>query len=423
MDGRVVGVNDLEPGMVLAQDVKTSNGRLLVAAGNEVMDRHKAIFKQWQVTDVLVVGKDGSHRPHRPLPKSVVLKAHKMNRVRFCRCDLSKDGEDNFAVRAIYKRSTLRIAKLILRNEVSKIVPNLSEISRVDATKITLSPPKSSMLVDGNVKLGTMPDIFTQINDAVNRPNTSADDIANIVRKDVALSARLLKIVNSPFFALQSKIDTIGRAVTVIGTHQLAQLAIGISVVNMFSHIPKGIGVDMYRFWQHSLAVGIASKILATHAGMPRAAERLFICGLLHDLGRIVMYTYAPKEMLFCLHRAAKSRVSLRFVESKVFGYNHCHVAARLFRKWRLPDSIEMCAKWHDSPDGAKYNKDVCVVHVANAFVNAMGYGTSGEIFIPGIDGKAWDMLGVNEAVMDSLAETLDYQMEDIMKMMVVNDD
>lgn len=421
MSGRIVRINDVEPGMVLARDVKTGKGRLLVAAGNEVLERHKTIFKQWQISDVCIVDGIAEVRRKAPVPRDILLKAHKVNRVRFCQCDLSKGRDDNRATRSVYRKSTLRLADLIIRKEMNKIVPNLKDLKTIDPKKINISPPPSKRLIDSDVKLSTIPDIFAQIIDAVNAPNTSAVDIAAIVKRDVALCAKLLRIVNSPFFAMQTKIDTISRAVAVVGTRQLGQLALGLSVVEMFNSIPKGVGIDMYRFWQHSLAVGIASRILATQAKMPRSAERLFICGLLHDLGRIVMYTYAPNEMLYCLYLATKGRKSLRTVESGVFGYNHCHVAGQLFKKWKLPEAAEMCARWHDTPEKSKYMKEVCIVHIANSFANSMGYGTSGEVFIPPVDEKAWEVLGIGEGALDTLAETLDYQMEDITRMLIGN--
>jgi HD-like signal output (HDOD) protein len=129
--------------------------------------------------------------------------------------------------------------------------------------------------------------IFTRIDEAVNNPRSSLADIGRIISEDSSLTARLLKIVNSAFYSFPSKIETISRAVTVVGTQQLRDLALATSVMKLFQGIPPDL-ISMEAFWKHSIACGVAARV----RGSKREAniERFFVAGILHDIGRLILH-------------------------------------------------------------------------------------------------------------------------------------
>ena len=151
-----------------------------------------------------------------------------------------------------------------------------------------------SELLRGNDNIPSLPTIFYQINEAVGDPRSSMRDIAQIISADQSLSARLLRLVNSAFFGFPSKIDTISHAVTIIGTKQLRDLALATTVIQMFKGIPNDL-IQVKSFWQHSIGCGIGSRLLASFQKMANV-EHFFVSGLLHDIGRLILYSNKSED-------------------------------------------------------------------------------------------------------------------------------
>ena len=149
-------------------------------------------------------------------------------------------------------------------------------------------------IIKGNEDLPSLPAIFNEVNEAVDDPRSSMGDIAEIISSDISLSARILRLVNSAFFGFPSRIDTISHAVTIIGTQQLRDLVLATAVIDLFRGIPSEL-VDMRSFWQHSISCGIASRILSSYHREANI-EHFFVAGLLHDLGRLILYIKIPDQ-------------------------------------------------------------------------------------------------------------------------------
>ena len=130
--------------------------------------------------------------------------------------------------------------------------------------------------------------------DLINDPDASAAEIGDVISEDPALTARLLKIVNSAFYGFPSRIETVSRAITIVGTLELLDLILAASVVKAFSGIPSEL-VDMDQFWEHSLYTGVTARVLAGRHRAPDT-ERYFVAGLLHDIGALVLYRQLPRQ-------------------------------------------------------------------------------------------------------------------------------
>ena len=166
-----------------------------------------------------------------------------------------------------------------------------------------------------------IPAVVFELNEVIANPLSSAEHIAEVVNRSPSLTALLLKIVNSSFYGFPSKIDKVSHAVTLIGTREISGLALGISILSIFKNIPKEI-IDMYSFLKHSLACGILSRVLAAHLNSNQT-EQLFVAGLLHDLGRLILYIHFPKESHNIITRS-RNRSKLLFEEEKDYlGCDH----------------------------------------------------------------------------------------------------
>lgn len=274
--------------------------------------------------------------------------------------------------------------------------------------------PNIEELVDGPAKLGSLPTIFYQINEAVESPDSSFSEIADIIRKDSALSARLLKIVNSSFFGFSSKVETITHAITIVGMVQLRDLALATAIINSFKGISKDV-VNMQSFWQHSIATGLAGRVIGVYIKDPNP-ERFYVLGLLHDLGRLLTYLALPEEMSRVLIKYSHGGL-LHEAEKDILGWDHAEAGSKLMHKWNLPEALVEGVSCHHAPSSAsKFPLEAAVTHVADILAQTMELGNSGERYVPPIDQKAWKMLGLPTSFLSTVLEQVDRQVSDAVK-------
>lgn len=158
--------------------------------------------------------------------------------------------------------------------------------------------PPGRQAVRGNQpdgqKLPEIPTTIFELNEALTAPFTSAREIARIVNKSPSLASILLRIVNSSFYGFPSKIESTTQAVVLIGSKEISNLALEICTMQVFKDIPKEI-VDMKSYIRHSVACGLLSRVIAAHLNIQQT-DQMFTAGLLHDIGRLVIYRYFPDQ-------------------------------------------------------------------------------------------------------------------------------
>lgn len=270
-----------------------------------------------------------------------------------------------------------------------------------------------NQLVKNRDDIPSLPTIFHQINSSVNDPRSSMRDIAQIISADQSLSARLLRLVNSAFFGFPSKIDTISHAVTIIGTKQLRDLALATTVIQMFKGIPSDL-IRVKPFWEHAIGVGIGSRLLASYKKMPNI-EHFFVSGLLHDIGRLILYGHSPEEARAALTHAQEKGGLLYLSEREVMGFDHADVGGLLLKEWRLPASHEDAVRFHHRPSRSKrFPMESSITHISDLIANAMELGTSGERYVPTLDRRAWDEIALSTSILNPMTQQMDQQYRDI---------
>lgn len=229
-------------------------------------------------------------------------------------------------------------------------------------------------LIGEVVELISLPRAYHRISEMMDDPRYGAADIGKVIAHDPALTARLLKMVNSAYYHFPSKIDTVPMAITVLGTRSLRELVLATSVASAFSHVNTRL-VDVADFWHHSIYCGILARLLSRRLKVG-GQEQLFIAGLLHDLGKLVLYTRLPDESNDILRQSAETGQALHEVEREVLGFDHGEVGAALMRKWQLPEVFPATAAFHHRPDQAdEFLPEVCLVHAANALTKKVEPG------------------------------------------------
>lgn len=275
-------------------------------------------------------------------------------------------------------------------------------------------------LLKGYVEVSSLPMIHLKLEEAINDQNKSMSDIAKVIREDPGLTARLLRIVNSAFYNFPSKIETISQAVTIVGTQQLSALALATSVMKMFKGLPQDI-VSMDSFWRHSIACGLAARMISSFRRETKP-ERFFVAGMLHDIGRLIMYTKIPDASRDTLNAAKEHKTLLYETEREKLGFTHAVVGGILAQTWKLPTSLEEIVMYHHNPKAAtRFPVETAMVHVADIIVHSMGLGSSGEVYVPPLDGEAWDRLGLSPSALASVQEQVDRQYQDALQTMLAD--
>ncbi len=265
-------------------------------------------------------------------------------------------------------------------------------------------------LLQGYVQVSSLPIIYTKINETVNNPRSSLKNLSDIISDDPGLTSRLLQLVNSAFYGYPTKIDTISRALLIVGTQQLRDLALATSIMNLFEGISEEL-VTMESFWKHSIACGVSAKIIATYRREPNV-ERFFVAGIVHDIGRLIIFKKAPQEAREALLFCKKNSELLYPVERQMIGVDHSQVGHTLLQTWNLPPVLSEVVACHHAPASASsYPLETAIVHVADILAHGLQFGTSGENFIPPVDPRAWEILDIP---ISSLTPILDQMERDI---------
>jgi len=260
--------------------------------------------------------------------------------------------------------------------------------------------------------LPSLPAVHAELGRVISNPQSSAEDVARVIRRDTGLAASLLRLVNSSFYSFPSQIETISRAVTLVGTTQLANLALGTTVLGMFREIPKEL-VNMETFWRHSIATGILAGNLARRRG-ERDPERLFVAGLLHDVGLLMMYRTIPDKSLLVQRFIRERGALLHQAEMNILGFDHAMLGGMMLRKWNLPYPLVNAVLRHHTPDRGERHMEPALIHVANVMAAAMDNGPTGEPFIQPLNLVAWEATGLSPEDLSPAARESEEQIAEV---------
>jgi putative nucleotidyltransferase with HDIG domain len=267
---------------------------------------------------------------------------------------------------------------------------------------------KITELVQGVGGLVTLPDVFIRINQLVEDPNSTTAEIAKAIGQDPSFTVRLLRVANSSFYGLSSSIDTVSKAVSVIGTSQIRSLALATSVASSFDGLPNTL-VSMEHFWRHSLYCALIARILAKQA-RKCDPDAVFTAALLHDIGELVIFNRLPQQAKDALLLVLDSADELPIyqAEQQIMGFDHAQVGGELSRQWKLPPMLEECIEFHhDVPSAQRFPREVALVHIANILALMAEIHTLDPGDVSPIDPRAWEIVGLDadEVMQATVAE------------------
>lgn len=216
--------------------------------------------------------------------------------------------------------------------------------------------------------LVSLPSVFIRLNQLVESPRSSVNQIADVISTDPGLTARLLRMANSAMFGMRKEVDTISKAVNVVGLKRLRDLALATSTIKAFEKTTNPL-LPQEDFWLHSIRCGLAAKFLAEQARLSNS-DTLFIAGLLHDIGDLLMFKRIPEVSREAIQKSVEQTrsISLHQVEQEMLGFDHAMVGTKLAEHWNLPAIFVEAIRWHHEPEKAtQFKKEVAIVHIANS--------------------------------------------------------
>ena len=256
----------------------------------------------------------------------------------------------------------------------------------------------------------SLPDVYIKLQQLLANDDYALADVAEIIGFDPALTARLLRMVNSSYFGLAAQIDTISRAINYLGAQQVNDLVLSTSIAETFSDIDNPT-FNLYQFWQQSIYCAIAARELAVHCNV-LDSERLFVAGLLHKIGHLMMCQAIPELTLQAQQQSVLLLVPLPQAQQEVIGFDYTRVGSELLDHWKLPQSLVETVKYQLRPGAAQSNSfEASIVHIAAAMANAFDQQSAISV-LPSLEPFAVerceftdDKLGmIEQQVMESLA-------------------
>ncbi len=228
--------------------------------------------------------------------------------------------------------------------------------------------------VTRDAKLISLPEAYLKLKAVLEDPDYTVQQVAEAISHDPALAARVLRLVNSPYFGVPTRIDNIPRAVSLLGTQQIHDLALATAVAHTFSGIDPRQH-DMASFWSRSLFSALVAQQLGRVCRVEQA-ERLFVAGLLADLGHLILYQTIPRESLSAEQRWLELAQPLVEVERELLGLDYARVGATLMRQWQLPETLVESTEFHPEPIRAQRDPlGAAVVHLAMTMAQARRLG------------------------------------------------
>jgi HD-like signal output (HDOD) protein len=228
-----------------------------------------------------------------------------------------------------------------------------------------------SELVAETEHLFSLPDIAVRVNTLIDDPHCNSEKLAQLLLLDVGLSATLLKMANSAFYGMPTRVDTVHKAITLVGHKALRDLVVSVAIIRSFKGIPEDV-TSMVDFWDNSLVCGILARLLAQKCKLVEP-ERLFLAGLMHKIGRLVFYASRMDLYHRVLLKGAQGDMAIAAAEREVFGFDYTQLGAELLKAWRFPQMMRtvVALQLSDDPD-LEFPQESAILRVAADMAESM---------------------------------------------------
>ena len=227
-------------------------------------------------------------------------------------------------------------------------------------------------LLQGSQEILTLPTVIHEIIEITSNPNSSSADLTRIIESDPALTVKILAVANSAYYGFVKKVSTVSHAVVVLGFSEIQNIALGMSVVKLFDQRGSEF---VEKLWQHSYAVGVATRMLASYLNL-KMDGKYFVGGLLHDVGKIFLFQYQPRSFgqLVARLEDRDNKYGYHYLEEALYGIDHAAIGGELLSSWMFPGEISEAVVKHHKPSEAHENQlFAACVHMADLLCTVRG--------------------------------------------------
>ena len=243
--------------------------------------------------------------------------------------------------------------------------------------------------------LTSLPTVYERIREQLQSPQGSVFKVARLIAADPALTARLLRLVNSAMYGHRGEIDNVVRAVQILGLQQVHDLVLAMSLHAMFAGI-KPTHLDMNEFWRNSVLCALAARAIAQLTHHP-GQERVFVIGLLADIGHLVLFQTTPVLADEARQIASQTNEALHLVERRIIGCDFAEVGATLMDQWRVPSSFATAIGTQTLPRlGGEHAGDAAILNLARHIVEADARGETSKQTAARVETSVWGLLDID---------------------------
>ncbi len=271
----------------------------------------------------------------------------------------------------------------------------------------TSSNPNVLKAIQKVAQIATLPEVTTKIIQLVEDPKSTAKDLQDVIKYDVALSAKILKVVNSAFYGLPRQVGSVDRAIILLGLSTVKNIAVATSMVKLFAGKKMSSKFTSKDLWLHSLACGVFCKMISQMRGR-EGADEIFVAGLMHDLGLLVEKQVYPDKSASVLDEVSEKKRYICDVENEIFGANHQEFGAALSGKWKFPHIFQLATGYHHQPfNAAKQHLEItATVHLADV----LAYKKQLGLYFENIkfDSKVLDVLELTDKQLADVYESFE---------------
>lgn len=244
-------------------------------------------------------------------------------------------------------------------------------------------------LVERLDELPTLPTVVHELSRLINDPMSSTGDIEEVMEKDQSITAKVLKLINSAYYAIPGGVSSLSRAIAYLGFDTVNQLILSTSIVKALQ-VKGPQAFDVNSFWTHSIGTGIAAETIAKRVKHNSPSD-LFTCGLVHDIGKLALLVLEPDLLMQISQKAKNETLTFEESERELQTSPHTHIGFLLAKKWNLPLHIQNAIQHHHQIDNQRrggisveQNLIVDITILANLLIHALKFGNSGYDKIPG---------------------------------------
>ena len=275
---------------------------------------------------------------------------------------------------------------------------------------------KQSRIDSALVSLPIQPVIASQINKEFSLETFTAKSLGVIISKDTALATKVLKLANSSYYGLSCQVDTVERAVTILGINTIKNVATSLSLASIFHQTDPTL-FDSNGLWHHSLGCAVVAKNLLSVKNQ-KLAEMGFLCGIMHDMGKIALFQQMPKQMQEVFRQMQETGKGQFEAEMSILGFNHPKVGAMMAESWHFPPTYVMAvSNHHDPPSLSQGDEQIGAVlatatFIGNKIAKILHFGSSTDQTVPVIKPEAFEVFGVVSQDLPELLKNIksDYQ-------------